>query len=532
MAADSKSDRPKVLVVCGSRSEFGKLRSCVRAHDGGRLAREFDFVHIDCYANLRNWYGKNLGHFVALIVQFISFASVRDESRLVGHSGLKVPVPKGFDISALQGFLIYANLRQNNLDRIAPVLFVPEQDGLLAARRYANYVVYPGWGSCNFAPDEGTDEERCRGVVRDIDAQTLRPMTDEQRRTWREEHHMVIGRSRRMASLAHEIARIGPSDALVLLLGRPGVGKELVANAVHRFSPRYSGKDPTRRYPLNLNIAVIDENIIEDELFGHERGAFTGATSFREGIFETAGDSTVFLDEIGDINQDIQLKLLRTIEYRLIKRLGSSKETPVSMRIVAATNRSVEDLQERFRPDFYSRLVQHCVPVPSLIDRWDGEAPGIAEQDLWEMFEFVVDEMNRQPRHARQLGIQTSAVKFVRQLVDEYISGTNNVFDGNMRTMRNIIERAYERAQYDGSEEVKLGHLISTLGVVSFMDGSKQTDRRSSLEGLIGSLDLRSIEKRAITEALSKCGNNQTKAAEILGVHRDTLRRKISEHKL
>jgi DNA-binding NtrC family response regulator len=532
MASDSKSDRPKVLVVCGSRSEFSKLRSCVRAQDGGRLAREFDFVHIDCYATLRNWYRKNLGQFVALIVQFVSFAGVKDERRLVGHSGLKVPVPKGFDVNALQGFLVYANLRQNDLDRIAPALFVPEPGSLLAARRYANYVVYPGWGSCNFAPDEGGDEERCRGIARDIDTQALRPLTDAQRRTWREKHQMVIGRSRRMASLAHEIARIGPSDALVLLLGKPGVGKELVANAVHRFSRRYSDKDADRRYPLNLNIAVIDENIIEDELFGHEKGAFTGATAFREGVFETAGDSTVFLDEIGDISQEIQLKLLRTIEYRLIKRLGSSRETPVSMRIVAATNRSVEDLQERFRPDFYSRLVQHCVPVPSLIDRWNGEAPGIAEQDLWEMFEFVVDEMNRQPRHARRLGFQTNAVKFVRQLIDEYIAGVNRVFDGNMRTLRNIIERAYERAQYDGSKELKLGHLISTLGVVSFMDGGKRTDRRSSLEDLVGSLDLKAIERRAITEALGKCNNNQTKAAEILGVHRDTLRRRISEHKL
>ncbi|UCG44263.1 MAG: sigma-54-dependent Fis family transcriptional regulator [candidate division WOR-3 bacterium] len=532
MAAHSKSDRPKVLVVCGSRSEFRKLTACVRGYDGGRLGREFDFIHIDCYGSLRNWYRRNLGHFVALIVQHVSFAGAKDERKLVGHSGLKAPVPKGFDITALQGFLIYANLRQNNLDRIAPALFVPEQDGLLAARRYANYVVYPGWGSCNFAPDEGNDEERCHGIASEIDTHALRPLTDNQRRTWREKHHMVIGRSRRMANLAHEIARIGPSDALVLLLGRPGVGKELVANALHRFSHRYSDKDPDRSYPLNLNIAVIDQNLIEDELFGHEKGAFTGATSFRKGIFETAGDSTVFLDEIGDITQEIQLKLLRTIEYRLIKRLGSSKEVPVSMRIVAATNRSVEDLQERFRADFYSRLVQHCVPVPSLIDRWSGEAPGIAEQDLREMFDFVVEEMNRRPRHTRRLGIQTTAVKFVRQLVDEYIAGTNTVFNGNMRTLRNIIERAYERAQYDGSDEIKLGHLISTLGVVSFMDGNKQADRRPSLEGLVGSLDLRAIEKRAITEALSRCGNNQTKAAGILGIHRDTLRRKISEHQL
>jgi len=532
MAADKNPDRPVVLVVCGSRGEFRKLSAVVRAHDGGLLAREFRFVHANCYAALRNWYRNNPGRFVALIVQFVSFAGVRDESKLVGHSGLKFPVPKGFDISALQGFLIYANLRQNDLDRIAPALFVPELDGLLAARRYANYVVYPGWGSCTFAPDEGTDEERWHGIVSEIDTQALRPLSDEQRRTWREDHHMVVGRSRRMANLAHEIARIGPSDALVLLLGKPGVGKELVADAVHRFSPRYSEKDPNRRHPLNLNIAVIDENLIEDELFGHEKGAFTGATAFREGIFETAGDSTVFLDEIGDISQEIQLKLLRAIEYRLVKRLGSSTETPVSMRIVAATNRSVEDLQERFRPDFYSRLVQHCVPVPSLADRWNGEAPGIAEQDLWEMFEFVVDEMNRQPRHVRQLGIQTSAVKFVRQLVDEYIVGSNKVFDGNMRTLRNIIERAYERAQYDGSDELKLGHLISTLGVISFMEAGRQTDRGSSLEDLVGSLDPRTVEKHAISEALSKCDKNQTRAAEILGLHRDTLRRKMAEYKL
>jgi transcriptional regulator with GAF, ATPase, and Fis domain len=365
---------------------------------------------------------------------------------------------------------------------------------------------------------------------------------------------LVIGRARKMAFLAYEIERIGPSDATVLLLGGPGVGKELVANALHRCSYRYVENDPGREYPLTVNMAALSPNLVEDELFGHQRGAFTGATGERAGILESARGSTVFLDEIGDIGQETQVKLLRAMEYHRIKRVGSSREMSIDMRIIAATNRTVPELQTRFRPDFYGRLVQHCIPVPSIRERWENEPGDGVEADIEDLAQFIIRTMNASPRHKRHLGIERTAVKLIRQVVQQHVDGSEDLLDGNIRTLRNIIERAYERAQYDGSAEIGLGHVMPALGMVRLLNA--QTPRPSvpepgqqgpaagpdatppsttdpyALHNLVGTLNLEDIERRAIKEALEKTGNNQTHAAELLGIHRDTLRRKMAEHDL
>ena len=518
-----------MLFVSDLPAPCDNLRRYLSTFDGGRLAREFRLEHFDCFASLRSWYRRNRGRFVSLIVQQVDFSRTRHEAKLIGFPEVKAPVPRKFDPLTYQGFLVYAGLRQQNIDRVAPVLFVTRQGQLMDARRFADFVVYPGYGSCSFM-EERTDEAGYSSeLTRNIDATALRPMDDERRRVWRTRHKMVVGRSRRMAYLVHEIERIGPSDAIALLLGQPGVGKELVANALHRFSERYAEDDDGRCYPQTVNIAALDKNLIEDELFGHERGAFTGATAERKGIFETGRDSTVFLDEIGDISAEIQLKLLRAMEYRRIKRLGSSREIAVNMRIIAATNRTVEELRLRLRPDFYSRLVQHCIPVPSLRERWQDETPGVVADDLRELFDFVVDEMNESPRHARDLQVEPAAVNFLHQLVEEHIRENNELFHGNMRTMRNIIERAYERSQYDGSPEIRLGHIISTLGMIHLLNSQAPARRAETVEQVVGSLQLRRIERQAIAEAMARCHNNQSQAAELLGIHRDTLRRKLAE---
>ncbi|MBN2537650.1 sigma 54-interacting transcriptional regulator, partial [candidate division WOR-3 bacterium] len=282
-------------MVDPAKTGYDRLLGAIRAHDGGRLAREFRFEHLDCYGALRDWYRQNPGSFVSLVIQNINFGPAAEEGKLLGFPEVRYPVPRDFDPRAFQGFLIYALMRQNDLDRIAPALFVTDHGDMIRIQRYAGFVVYPGQGRCTFAsllPGESPDYS---DVIAQLDTHALRPLDEERRRLWRERHGMVVGQSRRMSYLVQEIEFIGPSDAVVLLLGKPGVGKELVANAVHRCSHRFRD-DGERRFPITVNIAALDRNLIEDELFGHERGAFTGAVAERKGVFETARGSTVFLD--------------------------------------------------------------------------------------------------------------------------------------------------------------------------------------------------------------------------------------------
>jgi transcriptional regulator with GAF, ATPase, and Fis domain len=546
--------KPVVLVIDDLATSYESLVRNIVQYDGGRLAREFDYEHLDCFAEVRQWYHRNRARFVALIVQDVDFSQTTDERKLVDYPDILKPIQRTLDIKSLQGFLIYGYIRQNNIDRIAPVIFVSCRIGMESTSEFSEFIIRPGYGLCSFVPESAVGDEYYPKIAAAIDALAIRPLTDEQRQNWTTQHHMVIGRARKMAFLAYEIERIGPSDATVLLLGSPGVGKELVANALHRCSYRHVEGDPGREYPLTVNMAALSPSLIEDELFGHQRGAFTGATGERVGILEAAQGSTVFLDEIGDIGQDTQVQLLRAMEYHRIKRIGSSHELQIDMRIIAATNRTVPELQTRFRPDFYGRLVQHCIPVPSLRERWENEPADNVEADIEETACYIIQAMNANPRHKRSLGIEHTAVKFIRQVVQQHIDGSNTLLDGNVRTLRNIIERAYERAQYDGSSEIGLGHVMPALGMARLLSaqtaatqtpppgtpdraflpasGQPPTPDDKPLQTSVGTLNLEAIECQAIKEALRKTNNNQTHAAELLGIHRDTLRRKMTEHKL
>ena len=531
MSGATPDPKPVVLVVDDLRPSYDSLVTNVNNYQSGRLAAEFDFEYVGSYGELRDWYQRNSDRFVSLIIQDVDFTHVHDERKLVGQPEALRPAQQPFDVRALQGLLIYGSMRQNNIDRVAPVLFVSCRVGTESITEFSSFIVNPGYGSCSFVPESAVGEEYYPRICEQIDSLALRPLTQDKRRRWIEQHHMVTGRARKMAFLTYEIERIGSSDAIVLLLGKPGVGKELVANALHRCSDRYSSGDPLREYPRTVNMAALDKNLIEDDMFGHERGAYTGSAGERAGIFEAANGSTVFLDEIGDVDQDTQRKLLRAIEYHRIKRIGSSAEIDVDMRIIATTNRAIDDLQVRFRPDFYARLAQHCIVVPSLRERWESEPARVLESDVEDFFDYILDVMNRNPRHRRKLQMERTAVRFVRQLIEEYIDGGNTIFIGNIRTLRNIIERSYERAQYDGSKEVGLGHVMPTIGLVRLMNAQSAPKPLAggTIEGVVGSLKLEAVECLAIREALAKNGNNQTKAADELGIHRDTLHRKMGE---
>jgi DNA-binding NtrC family response regulator len=522
----ARGDQPVVLVLDDMRENFDLLLHHVRSQDGGRLAREFQFEYLDCYAALQSWYQLNRSRFVAMLVIDVDFSHTTEPRKLLGFPDVHHPVPKGFDPTAFQGFLLYAGLRHDNIDRIAPVLFVAGTRQLASAQRFSEFVMAPGQGACAFVDEASGGRFNCPAIAERLDALALRPLGEAGRRDWRDRHDMVIGHARPMVALAHEIARIGRSETTVLLLGKPGVGKELVANAIHRLSRRHAAG--SRDLPNTVNIGALDGTLLEDELFGHVRGAFTGAVADRKGIFEAGQNSTVFLDEIGDIAHETQLKLLRCMENRTIKRLGDSHEVGVDIRIVAATNRAIEYLQTNLRPDFYSRLVQHCLVVPSLRERFAGEDPYVLEADLAEFAEFLIEKLNRSPMNPRKLRLDIGAIRFLVQLVGEHVAATSDSFDGNARTLRNLVERSYERAQYDGSPAVSVGHVISTMGVVQFTGRQATLKAAATLEQTAGTLNLERIERQAISEALRKCGSNHSQAAELLGIHRDTLRRKLA----
>ncbi|MEN9978758.1 MAG: sigma 54-interacting transcriptional regulator [candidate division WOR-3 bacterium] len=530
----SRGQRPVVLVVYDRPGRFQTLVEYARQFDKGRLGQEFEFVYCDCLEAIRKWYRQNAGVHVAGIVLGVDFSAVDSEQKLaVFPLGLR-PAGLVMDVRRLQGFIIYYHLRHLDIEQIAPVVFHLSAEVLQSPERYIDICQVPGVGECHFAGPAGEEPEEL-AVLQKLDLCALRPLTEDKRFYWRETHHMVVGRSRRMAALVREIERTAPTDSIVLVIGPPGTGKELVAQAIHRLSYRYSERVPERRNVLTVQMTTMDKNLCIDELFGHETGAFTDARTPRAGIFETARGSTVFLDEIGEIDQELQKKLLRVIEYHRIKRLGSSVEKEVDVRIITATNRTIEELQQRFRSDFYTRLVHHCITVPSVAERWSGEKPQTVEDDIGEFFEFFVTERNRNPYVRQKLQSDPTAVRFLTQIVLQHISGERPLFAaGNVRTLRAIINQAYDRAQYENTHIIGVGHIATAIAqfqahVTPSAPGPKARTV-TGIEQIVGSLKLAELEKLAIQEALIKCNGNQSRAAALLGIHRDTLRKKIREY--
>lgn len=527
--------KPVVLMLDDNQASFEALRTRIDGFEGGRLAREFEFIYLLGYQDLRAWYAGGQSRFVSLIIQDVDYSQVHDKRQIVSLPDSISPREwrtslQDFDEVGLQGIVIYSLMRHERIDTVAPVLFVSSHIGMRRSREFAELIVNPGCGPCSFVPEDASGENYYPQIIRSIDELALRPLTGEQRRDWLENLGTVIGKSRHMAHLCYEIERIAPSDAIVLLLGDPGVGKELVARAIHRKSPRYDANVEGRERPWTVNIAALDKNLIEDELFGHLKGAYTDAGTSRPGIFEAASGSTVFLDEIGDLSKEVQLKLLRVMEYRVVKKLGSSQEMPVDNRIVAATNRTSDDLFKRFRTDFLGRLLQHSLVVPSVRRRWEGDSPDVVEDDLREMADYFLSMMNRRLPDDAHLAMTEVALRFLIQSIQEYIAGSNEIFSNNVRTIRNVVERSFERAQAQRKREITLGEVIPTLGVIKLIRQQEQV-APTTLEQVVGSLQLDAVWRRAIEEALHKAGS-KSDAARLLGINRDTLRKKMAEYGL
>jgi two-component system response regulator HydG len=311
----------------------------------------------------------------------------------------------------------------------------------------------------------------------------------------------VIGSSSQMHEVIDRLKRIAPTDASVLIQGATGTGKELVAQAIHQNSPR-KGKPF-----VALNCAALSENILESELFGHVRGAFTDASNDRVGKFEYAHGGTLFLDEVGDMPIATQIKLLRVLENNEITRVGSNEAVRVNVRIISATNRNLEDsiVAGTFRSDLYHRLKVVTINLPRLADR---------SQDVPLLIEHFTKLFAK--RHHKNVQSMTAAAR--RRLM---------AFDwpGNVRQLRNVVESMVV-VDYDG--------VLDVDDLPSELAGSSDTAEEAhggNLSGLVGK-PLSEVERLFIAETLEQSGGNREAAAALLGIGQRTLYRKIKEYQL
>ena len=317
----------------------------------------------------------------------------------------------------------------------------------------------------------------------------------ELREALQERHRIegIIGESGHMLEVLSLVRRVAPSDATVLIRGESGTGKELIAKAIHFASPRASG-------PLvKVNCAALPETLLESELFGHEKGAFTGAVTSRQGRFELANGGTIFLDEIGDLPLHLQAKLLRVLQEREYEKVGSSRPVGVNVRILAASHRPLEDLIKagQLREDLYYRLNVVTISLPPLRDRRPDLAP------LIDHFLRLFAEKNGKTIR----GLTHEA----RDILLRYD------YPGNVRELENIIERAVVLTRDDVIGIRDLPLTVQNPEV----EGDREPNLTVAVEGL---------ERRMIRDALARSDDVQTHAAELLGISERALRYKLIKY--
>ena len=309
----------------------------------------------------------------------------------------------------------------------------------------------------------------------------------------------LVGSSKKMQELFRLVEMVAPSTASVLITGESGTGKELVARTIHELSPR-KGKPF-----VPINCAAIPETLIESEIFGHEKGAFTGALERRTGCFELAEGGTLLLDEIGEMPVATQAKLLRVLEDHKLRRLGSKVETTVDVRVLAATNKIPEDAVAagQLRNDLYYRLNVFNINMPPLREH---------KEDLAELVQALLAEMNT--KHGRGIQMVSEAVM---KLFQSY------AWPGNVRELRNSLERAV--IVCDGSV-VETRHLPPGFGRVHARPVAHDPN---ALHLGVGTT-VGEAERQLIMKTLEATNNNKTRAAEILGISLKTLHNKLKEY--
>ena len=306
----------------------------------------------------------------------------------------------------------------------------------------------------------------------------------------------LVGHSAKLAEVIERVKLVAPSRATVLIEGETGTGKELIAQAIHQASPR------ARAPFVPVHCAALPASLLESELFGHERGAFTGATERREGRFEAADTGTVFLDEIGEIGPEIQVKLLRFLETKSFERIGSSKTITVDVRLVAATNRNLEQMvkEGKFREDLFFRLNVVRITTPPLRERTD-DVPVLLEHFI----KVYAKENSYEP-----VVIEPGAMRHLQAYP----------WPGNIRELRNFAENAVV---------LRRGGKLSEFDLEPKFRGEAAPPPAMVTATPANPYSVEDNEKRLLKEALMKARGNRTRAATLLGISRRTLHRKIAQ---
>jgi len=350
------------------------------------------------------------------------------------------------------------------------------QDAVDAMKLGANdYIVKP------FDP-----EELVIRLKKILEAQSLKDQVESARRNLPAEARL-IGSSTVIQKIRESIETIAAAPTTVLITGDSGTGKEIIARSIHAQSNRATGPF------IAVNIAGIPETLLESELFGHEKGAFTGAHEQRNGMFELASSGTLFLDEIGDMPFHLQVKLLRVLQDQGLRRLGGSRIIPIDVRIIAATNKDLDSMVKRggFREDLFYRLNVARIRVPPLRERPD---------DIPDLLAHIIEKLNnRMGKTIRQ--VDPDALKLLKTYS----------YPGNVRELENIIERAFIFSPSDTIETT----------AIDIPEGARPA---------LDPLTLKALERNAIEQALHRWEGNRTKAAEELGITRRTLLNKIKEY--
>ncbi len=330
-------------------------------------------------------------------------------------------------------------------------------------------------------------------------------------------YHDVVGTSRKITELMHFVNKVAASEATTILIqGESGTGKDLIAKAIHYRSTRQE------RPFVAINCSAIPETLMEAELFGHEKGAFTDAKALKKGLFEVADGGTLFLDEIGELSAFLQAKLLRVLEDQVIRRVGGVRDMQVNVRVIAASNRDLERAvrENQFRQDLYYRLAIISIFIPPLRDR---------KEDIAPLVEFFIDHYNRKFRKSIR-GLAENTRKLL----------LNYDWPGNVRELKNAIERAMILEEEAVLRPVYLPFSVSQphTGVTAFehtaspAGTARPLDNGRFLPPLTipeGGTSLEEVEHALVELALHQASGNQTHAAKLLDISRDALRYKMKK---
>ncbi len=439
------------------------------------------------------------------------------DDELNTREGLRLAFEDKYDVNlaedALKGFRI---LNEKEIEIVLTDLRMPGMDGMDFIRQVASMknrplvIMLTAYGSVQTAL-EAMDAGAYDYVSKPIDLDNLEMMIDRGLAEMEEERKRSSGEvlpgnmiavSQKMCDVMDSVARVAPTMATVLLTGESGTGKEVVARAIHSMSSRASSPF------VPVHCAALNENLLESELFGHEKGAFTGAGERVYGRFETAGDGTLFLDEIGEISLATQVKLLRVLENRTFERVGGKESIAVRARLVAATNRNLEEMVAAgtFREDLFYRLNVVTIDLPPLRER---------KEDIPALLDFFLKKSNMDNGKS-VVGFSPEA----RELLTAYD------WPGNVRELRNCVERMTVFAQRNVLTLGDVPHVIRQ-GI-----GKQLEDAENNHVPVQVSQDfnMKDNERNLIVQALSECGGNRTHAAEKLSISRRTLQRKMREY--